>query len=301
MGDEAMMELEAPQAIDAFIEKFLRLIPADGAASPRTLKVYRQAIATYAGWCSSRGLDPMRAGNDDVMAYRADQASQYKRSTVKLRLTAVRLVYVALQRWGARPDNPAAGVRAPKAKESETTNVLIKALTPEQAKAFLAMVESAPARDRAMLRLMVFHGLRAGEISALTTDNLVSGGSALTFTGKGNKIRTLILSKSCAQDLASIAPGPLFRSSQGGGLSVRSVERIVDDYLTRCGLKIPGRSAHGLRHTSAILSVLGGAKREALAQALGHASIATTDTYIRAAWQMQENPVDAVERALAQS
>ncbi len=81
-------------------------------------------------------------------------------------------------------------------------------------------------------------------------------------------------------------------------LSVRGIERIVDGYLKKAGLKQPGRSAHCLRHSAALLAVLGGAKRESIADAFGHASALTTDIYIRAAGKFQSNPADAVSRAL---
>ena len=57
-----------------------------------------------------------------------------------------------------------------------------------------------------------------------------------------------------------------------------------------------GRGAHALRHTYATMSVLGGAHREALGQSMGHSSLATTDIYIRASAQYQDNPaVKALE------
>ena len=122
----------SPESLESVIERFLRLIPADGAASPRTLVIYRDGIGAWARWCIGRGIEASGATTDDVLAYRQEISQDYSRATVKVRLTCVRMVYTALQRWGMRKDNPAAGIRAPKAPESDATNVLQKSISPDQ-------------------------------------------------------------------------------------------------------------------------------------------------------------------------
>ena len=83
-------------------------------------------------------------------------------------------------------------------------------------------------------------------------------------------------------------------------LTVRTIERIVDRALSRADLKRPGRSAHSLRHTYAILCVLTGGDREALKEAMGHANIETTQIYIGVASRFQNNPAAGIEAALQQ-
>jgi integrase len=206
------------------------------------------------------------------------------------------MVYTAFQRWGMRQDNPAAGVKAPKARESEATNVMQRSISFDQARKLLDYTRAVSERDGALIRLLIFHGLRVGEISRMKRSDL--NGNILTIHGKGNKLRLIVLSDSCAKELNLIPDGPMFDNGFGGCLTVRSIERIVNKYFTLCGFKEHGKSVHALRHTSATLAIIGGAKREALAQSLGHASPSTTDHYIRAAASYQDNPVYAVEKAL---
>lgn len=287
-----MNELTMPDAL----EKFLRLSTADGDARPRTVEAYRAAIRYYAAWAAGAGVDPLSATHDDVLAYRGAMVGVYARATVRLRLTAVRLLYRALARWGGRKDNPAEGVRAPKEREGAASSVLGRAVAPDAAKALLAAAGGG--RDGAMVRLMLLHGLRAGEVSRVNTSDLSADGSILTVQGKGGKKRTLILSYRCRQDFAGAAPGPLFPRRGGkGALSVRSIERVVNKALISVGAKEPGKSAHSLRHACAIAAVVGGARSEAISEMLGHSDPKTTATYTRAAWQHLENPSEAVERA----
>lgn len=355
--NETTVTAVKPLSAEAAFEKFLRLSVADGSASPRTLKNYRAGFAMFLGWAEVEGVDPKTATFEDLQRYRGHLAAAgYKRQTTALNLCAMRVLYTALHRWGLRPDNPAAGLRAPKDRESGASSVLRKALTPEQAGTFLKALPSSWApqdiRDATLLRLIIFHGLRVSEVAALNSDSLDYGSfSTLNVIGKGQKRRTIVLCSSTRKDMMAWvaaanhparlpplyvvngvdgiqkwntvgpgeiieytpgnmpkitpgAPAPLFFRFDVGGyhrLSTRAIENIADKYLKKAGLKIPGRCVHSLRHTAAVLAVLGGASQEALAESLGHSDLKTTFVYTRAAGQMQNNPADAVEKVLAEA
>lgn len=306
-------------------ESFLRLSVADGDASPRTLTAYRDAHDAFLAYCRSRNQDAATADTAFIVEYRRDMVERHlSRPTISLRLTVCRLLYRALQRSGLRADNPADGVKAPRATAAPADSIMRKCLSPDEALAFCSYLREIGAtfqgaRDRAMLTLMMMEGLRADEVGAiLNTDLDPHELHWIDVRGKGNKHRRVVLTwESRASlmayiDRAGRLEGPVFYRadapipatlSLGAApkplrLSVRSIERAADRHLSACGLKRRGRCAHALRHTAGVLARLGGAEREAIRRAFGHASARMTDLYIEAAAAYQEVPGHAAARFL---
>jgi integrase/recombinase XerC len=87
----------------------------------------------------------------------------------------------------------------------------------------------------------------------------------------------------------------LDRAHQGGGMSTRAIRYRVDSYLERLDLKAAGISSHSLRHSAATWARAGGAKLDAIADHLGHASTDTTRIYARIVDKMTENPAKFLE------
>ncbi len=306
----------AGQSPAAFFEDYLRLNVNDGAASPRTIKAYQEGLCAFLTWCRGAGAHPLAASRQDLQEYRTFLNARYKRSTARLRLLAVQLLFKAMQAQGLRADNPAAGIRAAKDRTTDEERVIEKALSLAEAQAFMRAIPKGytrrGARDRAMIFLMLLAGLRAEEVCLLTWGDI--GESRAQVLGKGNKKRSVDLTPSITASLKSlrsflmgreIDSTPVFTPMgilrpNARRLTVRTVERVVDRALSRCNLKRPGRSAHSLRHTYAMLCVLTGGDREALQASMGHADMATTTIYTHAASRFQNNPAAGLEAALNQ-
>lgn len=301
-------------SVEELFERFLRLSVADGSASPRTLRSYREGLALYFSWCSEsqQPLDPQLAGFDHIQEYRRWLSERYKPNTCRLRLAAVRVLYQALQRWGRRSDNPAAGVKAAADHTPAFDRVLKQALDPKEALLLwqsIHLVRLSDRRDRAIIGLMLWNGLRAGEVVNLEwRDVSMPGCPSITVDGKGDKERVVPLAQEARWALndwmqlgAFTIEGfnPVFFTwdNQAQPLTVRTIERITDKWLRACHLKRPGRSAHCLRHTYAVLAVLGGADREVLGDTMGHSRLTTTDIYIRAAARHQAGVAEAAWKA----
>jgi len=67
----------------------------------------------------------------------------------------------------------------------------------------------------------------------------------------------------------------------GTALGPRGIRYVGDKHLSDLGLKSEGISCHALRHSAAAWSRADGARLDAIAGMLGHASVTTTSIYVR--------------------
>jgi site-specific recombinase XerC len=183
-----------------------------------------------------------------------------------------------------------------------------------------------PARDYALVQLLLPTGLRIGECTALDYEDLAvgeRGGSVLVRGGKGNKARTVPLTASARAalvahaapvlggetTLAAVAAAwprrhrgavgtPLWRSQQGNRLSTAVIRQRLDGLvrdLTARQLLDGAASAHTLRHTFAWFYLR--AQPGALigrATLLGHRSLDTTRIYGQPAAEQLAARVEAL-------
>jgi site-specific recombinase XerD len=106
------------QMLAAFAN-FLRIDVANGDASADTLRTYRAQVGAWVQWCGEHGINPATATAMDVKTYRQALVTDgYKLQSVAFKLTLVRRFYDAAKEAGYRPDNPAAGVKAPRSKKA---------------------------------------------------------------------------------------------------------------------------------------------------------------------------------------
>lgn len=169
-----------------------------------------------------------------------------------------------------------------------------------------------PARDYALVQVLLQTGMRIGECAALPLADLQLGagsGTARIRAGKGNKARTVPLNSSARAALVSylseawgVAPTVqdiitawptrtaissadpvVWRSQKGGALSVAAIRTMIDQLVRLCASRelVPvDASAHTLRHTFALnyLKQQPG-DLSGLATLLGHSSLDTTRIY----------------------
>jgi len=253
------------------------------------------------------------ATEEDLERYRAYLAGAgYERGTIAVKLSVVRRLYEAANWRGLRQDNPAAGLRPPKERTARAERVKYLPLA-----GFRALMEAPDKgtvkgkRDRAILALLGYHGLRVSEVADLTIDDLHLGDPAwVTVAGKGGKTRQVYLTsrtKKTLEEWLTVRPSghghryvfsTLDNRTRGQPLSKRSVRYMVDGYLETSGLKEEGISCHSLRHSFATWSLAGGAKLESIQDALGHASVETTQVYAKIVDRIRENPTLYLEKLL---
>ena len=148
------------------------------------------------------------------------------------------------------------------------------------------------ARARLIVSLMVHEGLRRAEVAGLEVGDIDGAGRIMLVRGKGGSQRWLPITEATDRALSAYlaehpaTSGPLVRSYQYPHRPVTPdhIGRLVAEWMTVAGVKRharDGRSAHAFRHTAASDVLDNGAHIRQVQLMLGHASLQTTQVYLR--------------------
>lgn len=150
-------------------------------------------------------------------------------------------------------------------------------------------------RDRAMLHLAFATGLRVSELVGLRLDDVsLQPTPTILVRGKGRKERQLPLWKETTKALrawlsirGNAAVPELFLNARGDHLTRSGFEYILSKHVSaavekRPSLKDKRVSPHVLRHTCAMNTLLATKDLRKVSLWLGHASLQTTEIYLRA-------------------
>ena len=169
-----------------------------------------------------------------------------------------------------------------------------------------AALDSAPRgvpdgalRNAAVIAVGVYCGLRVSEISFLDLGDVdLQGLTVRVRHGKGDKAREIPLNPWAAQFVSAwvsarpdVATPALFVSRNGDRLASRTIRTVVGSLAKIAGISKP-ISPHKLRHTFATMLLNRGADIRVVQELLGHASIATTETYTHVAQELKRRETD---------
>jgi len=295
--------------LPAPMEQWLTYLQANRRYSPHTLQGYRQDLH-HLLQCHP-GIDPRQFTENHIrQALARLHAGSHRPRSLARALAAWRGFF----RWWAphcgMQNNPAAGVRAPRAPRS-----LPKALSVEQAQVLLdrpGLPEPRTAvecRDQAMFEVLYSSGLRLAEMVGLDWRHtrgkvyesqgwIQLDEAEATVRGKGGKTRTVPLGAKAVQALRrwlevrlQLAPAAnddaqaaLFLGARGGRISPRVVQRQLNRLAALAGLPVDVHP-HSLRHSFASHVLQSAQDLRAVQEMLGHANISTTQIYTRLDFQ----------------
>jgi integrase/recombinase XerD len=152
------------------------------------------------------------------------------------------------------------------------------------------LIRAAPSkRDRVLLELGYAGGLRVSELVALNWADVLprdQGRVQLSITGKGGKVRQVLLPEIVSRSLLSLrgdagANDPVFVSQKGGRMTERAVHHMLKATAKKAGIN-EAVSPHWLRHAHGSHAIERGATLPQVQQTLGHGNIATTSGYLHA-------------------
>lgn len=172
---------------------------------------------------------------------------------------------------------------------------LPKALSADQVERLLASCDrgaSAGRRDYAILMLLARLGLRGGEVSALTLDDIDWESGEIVVHGKGQRVARLPLPADVGsalvnylrQDRPACSTRRVFirvKAPKRGFISPSVICCIVRRALKRAGLAPVFKGAHLLRHSLATDLLRRGASLVEIGQLLRHSQPNTTQIYAK--------------------
>ncbi len=232
-----------------------------------------------------------------------DAASRARKSVAIKRFFRYLTVQVKLL-----DENPLQELESPKLKKS-----LPKYLTLEQSLDLLGCVDGKyKERDYCIITLFLNCGLRLAELVNLNYKHIRPDNTMLV-TGKGNKERVVYLNNACVdaiQKYMAVRPvdgvidkNALFISRNMRRIHPRTVQMIVNKFLSKAGLSGQGFSVHKLRHTAATLMYQhGNVDVLLIKELLGHENLSTTEIYTHIVDSqlkkaVDSNPLSAVKQS----
>lgn len=143
-------------------------------------------------------------------------------------------------------------------------------------KALKAAIDAAPARERVMLTLAGFGGLRCAEIAGLKLEDIDHDTMTIRVLGKGQKTRIVRMHAEVAALIPRDQVGPVI-SWAGKPVSARAVSDRLARYLRRFGIDATGhqaRHSYGTRLYEVSHNLL------TVSAQMGHSSTQTTKAYV---------------------
>jgi integrase/recombinase XerD len=295
------------------LAEFLRINVSAGDASEHTIRGYMTHVGQFAAWCRKQGIDPGRAAEHELALYRRALAEGgYARSTIAVKLSALRRFFQAAVWNGLRADNPAERLKPPREHTTRRDQILARYLSPEEVQRLTETIARDDSitgrRDHAItIEMMYRHGLRVSEVSALNLHDVKQRNRLHVIGSKGGKSRVILLvEKSLAAlevwqrarlQVANQRSGDamflsLSKAHYGARITVAGARWVVQQRLKAAGLYEPGIGPHALRHSHAAHAAAAGVDLHALMEELGHANMETTGVYLHVVDAVEQNPAE---------
>jgi len=266
----------------ALLEAYLSWLEGRPLAA-RSREAYAHQVRRYLGWLGDRSPvdgDPLTDGDARDWAVRdykrhLKAVERWKPASVNLALAALDSFYTQL------------GLGRPIVRREDLAKGAPRAISEERR--LLRIGERTKARDRAIVVVLLYTGLRLAELVALDVDDVklsARKGVVIVRSGKGDAYREVPLNALVRQVLeewtaerknrAREGERAFFLGRSGRRLSKRSVDDVVRGLGKDAGISL---SAHTLRHTFLTRMVRQGSDLVLVAELAGHRRLETTRRY----------------------
>jgi integrase/recombinase XerC len=257
-------------------------------ASDNTIDAYRRDLRDLVEFLGDRDVD--KVGMGDLRAFLKNlHRMRHCASTIGRKLATLRSFLVFAQREGLVEENYARALRAPKRGQRlphlvDTDGIERLLDAPKRDRLGL--------RDRAILEVLYSAGLRVSELVGLNDGDLGLEAGTVKVIGKGNRERLAPIGRYAVEALEAWlevrgSGDAVFTNYQGGRLSTRSVQKMMEKYTKLVGLDSQ-TTPHSLRHSFATHLLDDGADIRSVQEMLGHLTIVSTQIYTHVAQSRQQ-------------
>lgn len=247
-------------------------------ATVRTPKTIESLLRTGATrYFGARALDAIT--RRDVTFFLNEMKERTSSSTANYHLSILRRMLNLAIEWEILTKNPCLGV-----KKFQRASPRDRYLSKDELKRFIDASHACPsAKAASLFRLLLFSGLRVGEVVSLTFSQICTETKSVhLLRTKAGKSRRVYLSSHAWAEIERMSAmrregNPhLFPSPRSAGHIVKPVK---DFMWVLDQAKVSGFRVHDLRHTFASYMVQSGATLFEVQNALGHATSDMTQRY----------------------
>lgn len=271
------------------IESFIHYLQVERGYSSNTVDTYITALNQFDEFLTEAfeaDIDVSMLDSDDItpyLGYLHDRG--LKKSSLRLKLAAVKSLFKYLFKKELIEKNPAAAVISPK-----TDKKLPNYLQLKEVKQLLDYFDTSTfegIRDKALVDIIYSCGLRISEVLEIKINQIDKQERLLKVLGKGKKERYVPIG---SKTLESLREYELIRRSintNSKTLFVKSNGKKLDRFTAYRNINraiksisdISQKSPHTLRHSFATHLLDNGADIRSVSEMLGHSSLSTTQVY----------------------
>lgn len=254
--------------------------------SPNTLLWYAEQFAAYQAWSAASGGADVLPTADEIEAFTAAEHARHKPATVHARFRALRALFGFLERRHklAYADNPFHVIDAPSVPDELRRYVPVADL--DRLVASITGYTWLDYRDRLVLLVLFFSGLRVSELCALRVADVDTEHLEIAVqSGKreaGRVVPTVPAIRAALSAYLWTRPNHtdiLFLASDGYGGSIGPLHRegVRQMLKRRCAAAdVAYYNPHSFRHGFAMWLLNAGVRATTVATAMGHSDVQIT-------------------------
>ena len=293
--------MNVQQAIDEFLQhgQSVRNL------SERTLRAYQSDLTQFNVHMAGAATDGITPEHLESYLDKLG-TGPYRDTSIRRKVAALKVFFRFLEEKGIVMESPARKLKIKKPVENRVPTVLstreIRALLTapkDQIGELIVGRDQSPGgrnryfcavRDNVILELLFSTGIRIGELVALNVADVDLERHEIHITGRATRGRAVILNSELVVEALrqyiehraerALETPALFVGRSGTRLTIYSIENIFKKHVRLAEIK-RHITPHSLRHTMAAMLVSSGTDIREVQEILGHASILSTQVYMK--------------------